>query len=114
MIDSETYFSVVFKNLTPGDRQELFANYTCSNKVSASSYSHAMSDRDQLLAALAYAEAALSDIGDADREPGDDLAWCENRAAEALPRIRKLLAAHGKADPYWAVTRPLPAPENGL
>jgi hypothetical protein len=43
---------------------------------------------------LKFAEAALSDIGDADREEGDDLAWCENRAAVALPRIRRLLAAH--------------------
>lgn len=42
---------------------------------------------------LAYAEAALADIGDADREPGDDLAWCERRAAEALPRVRAALGA---------------------
>ena len=43
---------------------------------------------EALLEALKHAEAALADIGDADREPGDDLAWCEARAAEALPRIR--------------------------
>lgn len=43
---------------------------------------------EALLEALKHAEAALADIGDADREPGDDLAWCETRAAEALPRIR--------------------------
>jgi hypothetical protein len=49
-----------------------------------------------LLEVLRYAESALSDIGDADREPGDDLEWCEGRAAEALPRIRELLLAHGK------------------
>ena len=42
-------------------------------------------------AALKTAEAALSDIGDADREPGDDLAWCERRAAQALPEVRKAL-----------------------
>ena len=42
---------------------------------------------------LAYAEAALADIGDATREPGDDLAWCEARAAEALPRVRAALKA---------------------
>ena len=40
---------------------------------------------------LLFAEAALADIGDADREPGDDLAWCEARAAEALPRVREAL-----------------------
>ena len=42
--------------------------------------------------ALILAEAALSDIGDADREPGDDLAWCEARAALAIPACRKTLA----------------------
>jgi hypothetical protein len=44
-----------------------------------------------LRATLAYAEAALADIGDADREPEDDLAWCEQRAAEALPCVRAAL-----------------------
>lgn len=42
---------------------------------------------------LRYAEAALSDIGDAEREPGDDLAWCERRAAKALPRVRAAIDA---------------------
>ena len=37
---------------------------------------------------------ALADIGDADRELGDDLAWCERRAAEPLPMIRALLRDH--------------------
>ena len=46
-----------------------------------------------LRTALKLAEAALSDIGDADHEPGDDLAWCEARAAKALPAIRAALAA---------------------
>ena len=41
--------------------------------------------------ALEIAEAALADIGDADREPGDDVAWCEARAAEALPEVRAVL-----------------------
>lgn len=41
--------------------------------------------------ALKKVEAALSDIGDADREPGDDLKWCERRAAEALPVARAAL-----------------------
>jgi hypothetical protein len=44
-----------------------------------------------LRSALETAEAALADIGDADREPGDDLAWCERRAAQALPAVRKAL-----------------------
>lgn len=48
--------------------------------------------RAELLEALRLAEAALSDIGDADREPGDDLAWCERRAAKDLPSIRAAIA----------------------
>ena len=43
--------------------------------------------------ALKIAEAALADIGDADREPGDDIAWAERRAAEALPKVRAALLA---------------------
>jgi hypothetical protein len=43
--------------------------------------------------ALVIAEAALADIGDAEREPGDDLAWCERRAAQALPAVRAALSA---------------------
>lgn len=42
----------------------------------------------ELIRALELAEAALADIGDAEREPGDDLAWAEARAAQDLPRIR--------------------------
>lgn len=50
-------------------------------------------EREALRRALVIAEAALSDIGDADREPGDDLAWCERRAAQDLPAIRDALNA---------------------
>jgi hypothetical protein len=53
---------------------------------------NAVAQRDELLAALLKAEAALADIGDADREPGDDIAWCEARAAEALPVVRAAIA----------------------
>lgn len=45
-----------------------------------------------LLLALIRAEAALSDIGDAEREPGDDLAWCESRAAQDLFLVRAVIA----------------------
>lgn len=43
-------------------------------------------------AALVAAEAALADIGDADREPGDDIKWAERRAMQALPIVRNALA----------------------
>lgn len=56
----------------------------------------------KLAQALRIAEAALADIGDADREPGDDLAWCERRAAKALPQVRAALAAHDSAQPLTA------------
>jgi hypothetical protein len=49
----------------------------------------------ELIRALELAEAALADIGDAEREPGDDLAWAEARAAQDLPRIRAVLARWG-------------------
>lgn len=58
-----------------------------------------------LVKALRTAEAALSDIGDAEREEGDDLAWCEGRAAKALPLIRSVLRAA-------LITTP--APSDGL
>jgi hypothetical protein len=58
-----------------------------------------MSHIDEMKQALSYAEAALSDIGDATREPSDDLAWCEARAAAALPRIRAAIAAAEQAEP---------------
>jgi hypothetical protein len=90
MIYTSNFFTVIFKNLTTKQRLDLSKHYC----ISAAGDSHAFDDRDELLAALRYAEAALADIGDADREPGDDLTWCENRAGEALPRIRKLIAAH--------------------
>jgi hypothetical protein len=91
---TDKYFTIVFKDLTSEERVALWNSHP--GKISASSHSHVMDDRDQLLDALSYAECALGDIGDADREPGDDLEWCERRAAEALPRIRKMLLAHGK------------------
>ena len=94
MTISDKYFTIVFKDLTSEERVALGVAH--NGKISASSYSHVMDDRDQLLGVLSYAECALGDIGDADREPGDDLKWCERRAAEALPRIRELLLAHGK------------------
>ncbi len=50
----------------------------------------------ELIRALELAEAALARIGDAEREPGDDLAWAEARAAQDLPRIRRVLALWGK------------------
>lgn len=49
---------------------------------------------DRLTEALRIAEAALADIGDADREPGDDVAWCERRAALGLRRVRDTLRVH--------------------
>jgi hypothetical protein len=90
MIYTSNFFTVIYKNLTTEQRLDL-GKHPC---VSAAGDSHAFDDRDELLAALKYAEAALADVGDAEREPGDDLAWCEDRAAQALPRIRKLIAAH--------------------
>ena len=46
------------------------------------------------LEALVVAEAGLADIGDADRDPTDDLAWCEERAAQALAIPRFYFICH--------------------
>lgn len=107
MTISDKYFTIVFKDLTQAERVALSDAHP--DKISASSYSHVMDDRDQLLGVLSYAECALGDIGDADREPGDDLEWCERRAAEALPRIRELLLAHGKTTTAMTTTTPTTA-----
>ena len=67
---------------------------THSHACDCREYSFALADQERLRlrSALRDAEAALADIGDADREPGDDLAWCERRAAKALPSVRVALA----------------------
>ena len=59
-----------------------------------------LDDRDALTqriealeGALRIAEAALADIGDAEREPWDDVPWLEKRAAKALPAARAALQA---------------------
>lgn len=49
---------------------------------------------ERLAEALRIAEAALADIGDADREPGDDVAWCERRARLGLKVVRDTLRDH--------------------
>lgn len=51
----------------------------------------------QAFEALITAEAGLADIGDAERKPGDDLAWCEARAATALALPRRVIKALGEA-----------------
>jgi hypothetical protein len=90
MIPSDFHYTVVFEDLNQGEKAMLL----CHPKYYAGGGSDAFGDRDDLLDALRFAEAALADIGDAEREPGDDLQWCENRAAAALPRIRNLLNLH--------------------
>ncbi len=66
--------------------------------LAASEVVEAGGDSD-VIRALVKAEAALADIGDAEREPGDDLAWCERRAAETLPVVREALAFCSTAHP---------------
>lgn len=59
----------------------------------------------KVLEALVIAEAGLADIGDADREQGDDVAWCEARAAAALEGPRAAITALRDA-----LAQPLPDP----
>ena len=76
---------------TPHELHELWHSWAPPGAVLA--LKAAIGEIERLRDTLTYAEAALADIGDADREPGDDLAWCEARAAEALPRVRAVLGA---------------------
>jgi hypothetical protein len=61
-------------------------------------------DLHRLRSALETAEAALSDIGDADREEYDDLEWCEKRAAQALPEVREALDQTYNLSNIWKGT----------
>jgi hypothetical protein len=68
----------------------------------------------ELIRALELAEAAMADIGDADREPGDDIAWAEHRAAEDLPRVRHALETwRDHATPPAATREAGPLPQAG-
>jgi hypothetical protein len=74
------------------DESELKERFSLVRVYSAAQmHEYAAAVSDALRNALKTAEAALADIGDADREPGDDLAWCERRAAQALPAVRAAL-----------------------
>ena len=78
---------------TPEDAMRYWAEtvYGCSPAGAVAALGLVLEERDQMRLALMIAEAALADIGDSDREPGDDTAWCERRAARALPAVRGAL-----------------------
>jgi hypothetical protein len=80
--------------------EQLFDRAIAAEKALTTHREHpaAQQERQEVLRALEIAEAALADIGDADREPGDDLAWCEQRAAQALPDVRAALAAQAQKE----------------
>jgi hypothetical protein len=68
----------------------------------------------ELIRALELAEEALADIGDAEREPGDDIAWAERRAAQDLPRVRHALQTwRDHATPPAATREAGPLPQAG-
>jgi hypothetical protein len=68
----------------------------------------------ELIRALEVAEAALADIGHADREPGDDQPWAEHRAALDLPKIRHVLQTWREhATPPAPTLEAAPVPQQG-
>jgi hypothetical protein len=68
----------------------------------------------ELIRALEVAEAALEDIGYADREPGDDQPWAECRAALDLPKIRHVLQTWREhATPPAPTLEAAPVPQQG-
>lgn len=83
-----------------------YLNKTQRNNVEpvyAATTAH-IDDLHRLRSALETAEAALADIGDADREPYDDLEWCEKRAMQALPEVRKALDLTYNLSNIWKAT----------
>lgn len=86
MTDSNRYFTVVYKDLSQKDRHNLY--FSIPEKVSASSYSHALDDRDQLIGVLSEAyRVLLTDFSvNKDTSQVDSL----------LVSIRSLLVEHGR------------------
>ena len=89
--NSEHLFQIASELATTQERLLGARPHAASQRPSPAPQVAGASDVEKLHAALVIAEAALSDIGDADREPGDDLEWCERRAAQDLPIIRAAL-----------------------
>lgn len=80
--------SVTILEITP----EMLIAEPKSNVRNVSHYEEVLANENETLRrALKTAEAALSDIGDAEREEGDDIEWCERRAAKAIPIVRAAL-----------------------
>lgn len=84
MIDSNRYFTVVYKDVSQEDRHNLY--FSIPEKVSASSYSHALDDRDQLLSTLCHVDRVLVDLS----LEGD------HRVHSLLATVRNLLKEHGR------------------
>ncbi len=114
----------VVKAHTPGETSEVIYEWYSAADMRAAAEAVAPYDAliEEMVGALRLAEAALSDIGDADREPGDDVAWCEKRAAQAIPKSRAALQAaaalkespkiQGGPDPRRDLN--IPQPDRGL
>lgn len=86
MTDSDRYFTVVYKDLTREDRQDLYFNNP--EKVSASSYSHALHDRHQLLGVLSEAYCVLLTDFSVNKDT--------SRVDSLLVSIRNILVEHGR------------------
>ena len=82
MIDSETYFTVIYKDLPKEERVALLNN----RKFAAAGHSHAFDDRDQLLNTLCHVEEALVGL----TLEGD------HRVLPLLTTIRNVLKGHGR------------------
>lgn len=84
MTDSDRYFTVVYKDLSQEDRHNLY--FSIPEKVSASSYSHALDDRDQLLGVLSEAYLVLLTDFSVNKDT--------SRVDSLLVSIRNLLVEH--------------------
>lgn len=87
MINSDKYFTIIYKDLTVDERRNLLEN----SKVSASGYSHAFDDRDGLLSALVYLEDYLA------TKLMDHVPWSNKEELQKeIADIQKLMKKHGR------------------
>lgn len=82
MINSETYYTIVYKDLSKEERLALLNN----GKFAAAGHSHAFDDLDQLLGTLCYVDRVLVDLS----LEGD------HRVHSLLATVKNLLKEHGR------------------
>lgn len=90
MINSDKYFTIIYRDLTVDERRKLLDN----PKWSASGYSHAFDDRDGLLSALVYLEDFLTKLIDLIVWPPSS--ETKEKLQKEIADIQRLMKMHGR------------------